>query len=149
MKVSAGRRFAKTREADIAASLRQEIPELAQIAADELQRATASELRRSHAAAVEERPPTRDELDASAAVSAGLARSGVPMEAANRWRRLMVRRVFEEDAAGGVEYLYRLWDWADAVAAGTAGVYRQLELDVEARDDDQRARFVRGLLDGS
>ena len=61
----------------------------------------------------------------------------------------MVRRVFEEDAAGGVGYLYRLWDWADAVAADTAGVYRQLELDVEARDDDQRARFVRGLLDGS
>src|SRR2546430_8377545 len=101
MKVSAGRRFAKTREADIAPSLRREIPELAQIAADELQRVTASELRRSQAAVAEERPPTPDELDASAAVSAGLARSGVPMEAVNRWRRLMVRRGFGGDAAGG------------------------------------------------
>src|SRR5256714_6604488 len=126
MKVSAGRRFAKTREADIAASLRQEIPELAQIAADELQRATASELRGCHAAAAEERPPTPDELDASAAVSAGLARSGVPMEAANRWRRLMVRRVFEEDAAGGVEDLYPLWGRGDAGAPGTPGGDRQL-----------------------
>jgi PucR-like helix-turn-helix protein/diguanylate cyclase with GGDEF domain len=146
---SAGRRFAGTGALEaIVASVREEVPELSGIATQELRRITRAELGRAHAAARDGRAPSPDELDASAAVTARLARAGVPLDAVSRWRRIAVRRSFEE-ARGDSEDLYRLWDWADAVAARAAAAYMQVEAAVQDRDRDKRAAFVRGLLEGA
>ena len=146
---SAGRRFAGTGALEaIVASVREGVPELSGIPTQELRRITRAELARAQAAAREGREPSVDELDASAAVTARLARAGVPLEAVNRWRRVALRRSFEE-AQGDTEDLYRLWDWADAVAARAAATYLQVDAAVQDRDRDQRAAFVRGLLEGA
>jgi putative transposase len=107
----------------------------------------------------ERRLPTQEELDASANVTGGLARAGVPLDAINQSRRIAVRRIFDAwrerartsgaDSAAQVEYLYSLWNWTDAITARAATAYRQVEVEVEGRDEDQRAWYLRGLLDGS
>ena len=143
---SAGRRFAGTRAPEaIVASVLDAVPELAELPADELLRITQAELARAHAAAADARAPSADELDASAAVTARLAREGIPLEAVNRWRRIAVRRSFEAGAEMDLDYLYRLWDWAEAAAVA----YGQVEGAVQDRDRDQRAAFVRGVLEGT
>jgi hypothetical protein len=53
------------------------------------------------------------------------------------------------DAAEQVAYLYSLWNWTDAIAARATAAYRQVEVEVEGRDEDQRAWFLRGMLDGT
>jgi hypothetical protein len=143
----------------IVASIRGELPELAEIPVEEVRRMTASDIRRGQAAMAERRLPTPEELDASAAVTVHLARMGVPLGAVNQARRLAVRHIFEAwrgqaretdvDPAEQIEYLYSLWNWTDAITARAATAYRQVEVEVEGRDEDQRAWFLRGLLDGT
>ena len=144
---------------EIVGTIREEIPAFAEVPVDDIRRMTASDIRRGQAAMAERRAPTEDELDSSAVVVAQLARQGVPLEAINASRRIAVRRIFEAwraqtrdsglDAANQVDYLYTLWNWTDALQARAASVYRQVELEVEGRDEDQRAWFLRGLLDGT
>jgi hypothetical protein len=143
---SAGRRFTGTAALEaIVASVLDAVPELAELPTEELRALTRAELARAHAAAGDGREPSADELDASAAVTARLARAGVPLEVVNRWRRIAVRRSFEAGTETDIDYLYRLWDWAEAVAV-TSG---QVEGAVQDRDRDQRAAFVRGVLEGT
>jgi hypothetical protein len=144
---------------EIVAAIRGEIAAFADIDVEEIRRMAASDIRRGQAAMAERRLPTQDELDASAAVTAGLARAGVPLDAINQSRRIAVRRIFdvwrERASTGGadpsaqVEYLYTLWNWTDAITARAASAYRQVEVEVEGRDEDQRAWYLRGVLDGS
>jgi hypothetical protein len=173
-KASAARRFAPagpTPEAEpcpddggrlveeIVAAIREEIPAFADIDVEEIRRMAASDIRRGQAAMAERRLPTQEELDASATVTVGLARAGVPLDAINQSRRIAVRKIFdawrERASTGGaepaaqVEYLYMLWNWTDAITARAASAYRQVEVEVEGRDEDQRAWYLRGLLDGS
>jgi len=147
---SAGRRFTGTGALEaIVASIRDEVPELSEIPAEELRRITRAELARAQAAADERRAPSTAELDASAAVTARLARTGVPLEAVNRWRRIAARRSFEAGEGDEVDRLYRLWDWSDTVATRAAATYLQVEADLQDRNRDQSAAFVRGLLEGT
>ncbi|HKP91485.1 MAG TPA: helix-turn-helix domain-containing protein [Thermoleophilaceae bacterium] len=173
-KASAARRFApagSTPEAEpcpddggrlveeIVASIREELPAFADIDVDDIRRMAASDIRRGQAAMAERRLPTQEELDASAAVTVGLARASVPLDAINQSRRIAVRRIFDAwrerasstgaDPAAQVEYLYTLWNWTDAITSRAASAYRQVEVEVEGRDEDQRAWYLRGLLDGS
>jgi hypothetical protein len=144
---------------EIVVAIRQEIPAFADIDVEEIRGMTASDIRRGQAAMAERRLPTQEELDASAAVTVGLARAAVPLDAINQGRRIAVRKIFEAwrerarargvDASRQVEYLYSLWNWTDAITARAASAYRQVEVEVEGRDEDQRAWYLRGLLDGS
>jgi putative transposase len=174
MKARAERRFARAAHPDepepcpddggrlvgeIVASIRDQIPEFGEVPVEEIRRMTASDIRRGQAAMAERRSPTGEELDDSAAVTAGLARAGISLEAVNHSRRIAVRRIFEAwreqaqrrgaEPADQVDYLYALWNWTDAIAVRTTAVHRQVELEVLGRDEDQRAWFLRGLLDGT
>src|SRR2546428_10676808 len=71
------------------------------------------------------------------------------LEAVSRGRGKGVRGSFGGGGGDGVDRLYRLWDWSDAVATRAAATYSQLEADLQDRNRDQRAAFVRGLLDGT
>jgi PucR-like helix-turn-helix protein/diguanylate cyclase with GGDEF domain len=173
-KASAERRFARlgqprdghspTAEArrvadQIVASIRAEIPSFAEIEVDEIRRMVASDMTCRRVAVAEPRPPTPQELDVSASVTLGLARAGVPLDAINQSRRIAVRHIFDAwredaqargiDASTQLDHLYSLWSWTDAITARAGAVYPQTEAELEGRDEDQRAWFLRGVLDGT
>ncbi|MFL5781399.1 MAG: PucR family transcriptional regulator [Thermoleophilaceae bacterium] len=144
---------------EIVAAIREELPSFLELELAEVRRMTASDIRRGQAAMAERRLPTPEELEASEAVTATLARAGIPLAAINESRRIAVRRIFDAwrerareggtEPADQVEYLYTLWDWTDAITARAATAYRLVEAEVAGRDEDQRAWYLRGLLDGS
>jgi hypothetical protein len=144
---------------EIVAAIRGEIPAFAGLEVGDVWRMTASDIRRAQGAMAERRLPTAEELDGSAAITVSLARAGIPLDAINESRRIAVRKIFdawrERASEGGaepvdqVEYLYALWNWADAIAARAASAYHQVEVEVAGREEDQRAWYLRGVLDGS
>src|ERR671931_137359 len=111
----------------------------------------ASGIRRGQAAMAERRPPTPEELEASAASTARLARAGVPLDAINHSRRIAVRKIFEAwrarardagaEPAAQVEYLYALWDWTDAITERAASAYRQVEVESASRGEGERTWY--------
>jgi hypothetical protein len=144
---------------EIVATIRDELPSFSELEVAEVRRMTASDIRRGQAAMAERRLPNPEELEASEAVTATLARTGIPLAAINESRRIAVRKIFDAwrerareggaEPADQVEYLYTLWNWTDAITARAASAYRQVEAEVAGRDEDQRAWYLRGLLDGS
>jgi hypothetical protein len=173
-KASAERRFARAahppdrvsrtddggRLADqIVTSIRAEIPAFAEVDVDEIRRVVTSEMPCARAGVEERRPPTPQELELSLAVTVGLARAGVPLDAINQARRIALRRIFDAwredaqargiDASTQLEHLYSLWSWTDSVMARASAVYPQGEAEREGRDEEQRASFLRGVLDGT
>jgi hypothetical protein len=173
-KASAARRFAPAGSApegeacsddgcglvdEIVATIREQLPGFAGLDVAELRRMSAADVWRGKAAMTERRLPTPEELDDSATVTATLARAGIPLVAINESRRIAVRRIFdvwrERVSDGGatpadqVECLYALWNWTDAIAARAAIAYRRVEVEAADSDEDQRAWYLRDLLDGS
>ena len=142
---------------EIVAAVREEVPVFRDMDVETSRRLVESDFRRGEAAMAERRLPTPEELDASAAATVGLARAGLPLDAINQARRIAVRKIFEEwrsrehdgdtDPSSQVECLYALWNWTDAIAERAASAYREVE--VEGSDEDQRAWYLRGVLDGS
>lgn len=114
---------------------------------------------RAIAAMSEHRQPTDEELAASAATAADLARAGVPIEAVLLTRRVSLRRccelVQEAGAAAGlesrlqVECIYRMWEWADPFQAAEAEAHRLAAAAVVGAGEEERALFVRALLHGT
>jgi hypothetical protein len=143
----------------VVSSIRAEIAAFAEVEVDEIRRLVASDMRCGRVAVAERRPPTPQELDVSAAVTVGLARAGVPLDAINQSRRIAARRIFDEwrevaltrgvDASTQLEHLYSLWSWTDAVTARAGTVRPQAQAELAARDEEQRAWFLRGVLDGT
>jgi hypothetical protein len=143
----------------IVASIQEQVPALRDVPHEDLRRMAESDVRRGQAAMLERRLPTGEELEASAAVAVGFARAGVPLEALNQSRGIAVRLIFDAwrerahasgaDGRTQVESLHAVWNWTDAMAARAAAAYRQVEVDAESGDEDQRTWFLRGLLDGT
>ena len=142
--------------ADIVASVQAEVPAFADLDPDDVRRIAAGDLRRGEAAMTGHQLPSKEALEAIAAVTARLARAGVPLDAINRARGIAARRVFEtwresggDEPSSQVETLHWMWNWTQAVAARIASAYREVELEVEGRDEDKQAWYLRGLLDGT
>jgi PucR-like helix-turn-helix protein len=135
---------------EIALAIREEIPAFATIDDEEVRRLADWDIRHSRAAVRERRAPTREELDASAAVTVALARAGVPLDAINQSRRLAARRILDawRERESDADDLHRLWSWTDAITDTAATAYRQVEAEAGRREDDQRTWFLRRLLDG-
>lgn len=142
----------------IVGSIRAEIPAFAEVEPDEVRRAVESDLPCGRAAVEERRAPTPEELDVSAAVAVSLGRAGVPLDAINQARRILLRRIFDAwresaqargvDATTQLEHLYSLWHWADSMTARASAVYPHPDAD-DGADDQQRAAFVREVLEGA
>jgi hypothetical protein len=143
----------------IVAEIRAEVPAWRDLPTQRIREVVSADLYRGQAAMLEGRPPTEAELEESAATTAELARAGIPMEACIQARRIGMRRVFEEwrirtedadiDQATQVEYVYALWNWADAFLVPTSAAHREVEREIASRQDDRRAQFLRGLLEGT
>jgi len=127
--------------------------------ADALTELVKADLSRSIDAIAERRLPNEHELAVSAATAANLARAGVGLETVLQARRVAIRRscelLREEGSKAGldpdsqVECIYRMWEWADAIQVADAEAHRTAELEMNGRGEEERAWFVRALLDGT
>ena len=143
---------------EILAAVREDVRDLDRLDSDSLRRIIRADCRRALRAVSERRPPSREELDASAADATGFARAELPFEAVMAARRIAVRRLWEllceKDDSGGldqaaqIECLHALWEWADGVQASDSAAHRRAELEL-AGGGDERVWFVRALLDGT
>jgi putative transposase len=118
-----------------------------------------ADMERALAAIAEDRPPTQDELDRTAEEAAELARHGMTMEDIIHARRVAVKRacemVHERATASGVDegtqldWLYSMWEWADAIQMNSSAAHREAERELAAGSEEQREWFVRALLHGT
>ena len=140
---------------EIVRSVRYEVPGLSGIPEDQLVQAVHADLRGAMAAVAEQRPPTDDELAASAAMAATCARAGIPIETVLRCRRVGIRHMCESvrergsDRDAQFKCIYGLWEWADAVQLSDIEAHRMAELEMNEGGDDARVWFVRALLAGA
>lgn len=144
---------------EIVAAIRAEVDGLSALPPDELAELVSAELARATDAIAERRLPNENELAVSAATAASMARSGVPIDAVLRARRVAIRRSCELlreagaeaalDPDAQVDCLYRMWEWADAIQVADAEAHRAAELEMDGTGDEQRAWFVRALLLGT
>lgn len=174
-KASAGQRFARGSGApadpaldsrddeqlvsEIVSAIRAEVPAFRELQSQELRRFVSSDLYRGQAAMVEGRPPTEQELEESAAVVARLARAGIAMEACIQARGVAMRRFLEDrrirardagvDDATQIEFVYALWNWADAVLVRSSAAYHEVAKEMAGRHDDRRSQFLHALLEGT
>jgi hypothetical protein len=143
---------------EIAASLLAEVESLAGIGPDALADFIRADLDRAVGAVSDRRPPNDDELAASAAAAADLARAGIPIDTVLRARRLAIRRACELlqeagadaglDTDAQVECIYRLWEWADEIQVSDSEAHRIAGLELSGDDGRRREWFVRALLMG-
>lgn len=99
------------------------------------------------------------ELEAAARLGAGRARQGTPLDVVQRAFRIAGREVLLrlQDLAAelGVDgdttigLVADLWDWIDQVSVAIARAHRDVELAHARRDQEQRARLLRGLTRGT
>jgi hypothetical protein len=174
-KVSAGSRFARACPAEtdlalawrnddllvaaIVSAIRAEVPAFRTVSLSELRRIVSADLFRGEAAMQEGRPPTEDELEQFAVVMAQLARAGIPMEACIQARGVAMRRFLDDrrarareagvDDATQIEFVYALWNWADAVLVRSSAAYNDAAREIAGTQDDRRSQFLRGLLEGT
>ncbi|MEA2398578.1 MAG: putative transposase [Thermoleophilaceae bacterium] len=143
----------------IAAAIHSEVPAFRDLPVAELRRIVSSNMRRGQAAVAEGRPPTEEELEQFATVTAELARAGVPMDAYIQARGVAMRHIFDQwrarardagaEEIGQAEAAYALWNWADSVLIRSSAAYREVEREIAGQQEDRRAQFLRGLLDGT
>ncbi|HEX8744737.1 MAG TPA: helix-turn-helix domain-containing protein [Thermoleophilaceae bacterium] len=150
-----GDRFA----AEISASIRAEVAGLEALPPDVMAELVKADLDRAIGAISERRLPNEQELAVSAATAANLARAGVSIDTVLQARRVAIRRscelLREEGAKSGldpdsqVECIYRMWEWADAIQVADAEAHRTAEAEMNGRGEEERAWFVRALLEGT
>jgi hypothetical protein len=150
-----GDRFVK----EIVAAIKAEVAALADLPADIMGELVRADLERSINAISERRLPNDAELAESATIAANFARGGVPIDTILQGRRVAIRRSCELLRAAGaeagldpesqVECIYRMWEWADAVHVADAEAHRAAELEMNGRGDEERAWFVRALIQGT
>jgi hypothetical protein len=144
---------------EIVASVRSEVDGLADLSPETMAELVTAHLDSAIAAISERRLPTQRELTLAAGTAVELARSGLPIETVLRARRVAIRRSCEllrEAAAAAeldpeiqVECIYRMWEWAEAIQVADAEAHRTAELELNQTGDNERAWFVRALLQGT
>lgn len=144
---------------EIVAAIKREVEEFSAIPSDIMGTLVRADIERAFDAIASGRLPNEEELAVSAAIAGNLARGGIPIEAVIQGRRVAIRRtdelLREAGAHAGLhpdlqrECIYRMWEWADAVAVADAEAHRAAELEMNGTSDEERAWFVRALLHGT
>ena len=145
--------------AGIADAILGEVPELLRMPVEDLREVVRGDLRRALEAVSTRRLPSDDEIAASAAGVAELARQGFTIETVLHARRVSIRRARELlreaavsrglDADSQVEFVHRIWEWADAIQVSDAEAHRTATIELNGGGDEERRRFVRALLQGT
>ena len=144
---------------EIVAAILDEVGAMRRMPRDDLYDWVRGDLRRVLEAVSQRRLPSSEDIDASAAVVADLARLGFTMDTVLHARRVSIRRAREllreaavqrgVDAASQIELVHRMWEWADAIQVRDADAHREALLSINRDAKEERAWFVRALLHGT
>jgi hypothetical protein len=144
---------------EMSSAIRAEVAEAVKVPDEPLEDAIRIELRYALLAIAERRLPNPAEVADTAAMAANFARAGVTIEALHEGRRVAVRRTCELmreigdecglDSDTQVEFIYRMWEWADATQVSDAEVYRARERELQGGGEPERTHFARALLHGT
>ena len=143
----------------IASAIREQVPAFRELPVPELRQLVALSMRRGQAGVMEGRPPNEKELAGYARDTAELARAGIPMDACIQARGVAMRLVFEEwrtraqeagvDHVPQLESAYALWNWGETVLIRASAAHREVEREIAGLQEDERAQFLRGLVEGT
>ena len=144
---------------EIVGAILDEVGALRRMPPDDLHDWVRGDLRRVLEAVSQRRLPSAQDIDASAAVVAELARLGFTMDTVLHARRVSIRRAREllretavqrgVDAASQIELVHRIWEWADAIQVRDADAHREALQSINRDPNEERAWFLRALLHGT